>query len=87
MDAFARLLYAAAERMGMPMEVRADLSGYVDLKKLPDWAYDEMSWAVASGIIVSTKDDVLMLSPRDDVKRAQCATMLWQMGLLYETNN
>ncbi len=83
-DAFARLLYAAAERMGMPMQVRADLSNYADHNKLPSWAYEEMSWAVASGIIESTKNDVLMLSPRDEVKRAQCATMLWQMGLLYE---
>lgn len=84
-DAFARLLYAAAERMGMPMDRRADLTDYTDHADLPAWAYEEMSWAVASGIIVSTKDDVYMLSPRDDVKRAQCATMLWQMGVLYET--
>ncbi len=86
-DAFARLLYATAECMGMPMEVRADLSNYVDYADLPSWANEEMSWAVASNIILSTKDDILMLSPRDNVKRAQCATMLWQMGLLYETNN
>ncbi len=83
-DAFARLLYAAAERMGMPMSVRADLGSYIDYKDVPSWAYEEMSWAVASGIIESTKNDVLMLSPRDEVKRAQCSTMLWQMGLLYE---
>ncbi len=86
-DAFARLLYAAAERMGMPMDVRADLGNYADYANVPSWAQEEISWAVASGIIVSTKDDVLMLSPRDEVKRAQCATMLWQMGLLYEHNN
>ena len=84
-DAFARLLYAAAERMGMPMEKRADLGNYSDRADLPAWAYEEMSWAVANGIILSTKEDVLMLSPRDDVKRAQCATMLWKMGVLYET--
>lgn len=83
-DAFARILYVAADHMGMPMNGRADLSRYVDFDKVQDWAYDELAWAVVNGIIISTKDDVLMLSPRDDVKRAQCATMLWQMGELYD---
>lgn len=83
-DAFARILYAAADHMGMPMKGRADLTKYVDYDKVQDWAYDELAWAVVNGIIISTKDDVLMLSPRDNVKRAQCATMLWQMGELYE---
>ena len=83
-DAFARILYVAADHMGMPMKGRADLSRYVDCDRVQDWAYDELAWAVANRIILSTKDDVLMLSPRDNVKRAQCATMLWQMGELYE---
>ncbi len=83
-DAFARILYVAADHMGMPMKGRADLSRYVDYNKVQDWAYDELAWAVVNGIITSTKDDVLMLSPRDEVKRSQCATMLWQMGELYD---
>lgn len=85
--AFARLLYFAAEDLGADMTVRADLTKYVDHDNLPTWAYDQLSWAVGSNIIVSIKDDVLMISPYTQLKRAQCATMLWQMGLQLDNKN
>lgn len=79
--AFARLIYFAAQDLGADMTVRADLTEYVDHDKLPEWAYEQLSWAVGSNIILSIKDDVLMISPYTQLKRAQCATMLWQLGL------
>lgn len=82
--AFARLIYFAAQELGADMTVRADLTQYVDHDRIPLWAYDQISWAVGSNIIISIKDDVLMMSPYTELKRAQCATMLWQMGLMLE---
>ncbi|MBR6513255.1 MAG: S-layer homology domain-containing protein [Clostridia bacterium] len=82
--AFARLIYFAAQGLGADMTVRADLTKYVDYDRIPGWAYDQISWAVGSNIIISIKDDILMISPYTELKRAQCATMLWQMGLMLE---
>ncbi|MBQ3183906.1 MAG: S-layer homology domain-containing protein [Clostridia bacterium] len=82
--AFARLIYFAARDLGADMTVRADLTEYVDHDKLPQWAYEQISWAVGNNIIISIKDDVLMVSPYTELKRAQCATMIWQMGLMLE---
>ena len=82
--AFARLLYSVAQDLGMDMTPRADMSGYVDRKSIPDWAYEQISWAVANNIITSTKDDALVASPYTQLTRAQCATMLWKLGLILD---
>ncbi|MBR4881760.1 MAG: S-layer homology domain-containing protein, partial [Clostridia bacterium] len=82
--AFARLLYTAAYDMGMDMTARADLSVYADHKQIPNWAYEQISWAVANNIITSTKDDALMVSPYTTLTRAQCATMLWKLGKILD---
>lgn len=82
--AFARLLYYVAEDMGMDMTVRADLTVYIDHAQIPDWAYEQISWAVANNIITSTKDDALMVSPYAQLTRAQCATMLMKLGMILD---
>ncbi|MBR4882043.1 MAG: S-layer homology domain-containing protein, partial [Clostridia bacterium] len=46
--AFARLIYLVARDLGADMKVRADLTEYADHDKLPEWAYEQISWAVGN---------------------------------------
>ena len=82
--AFARLLYLLAEDMGIDVSGRADLSGYVDHGRIPQWAYEQLSWAVYENIIISTRNDTLCMEPYSSLKRAQCATMLMPFGELVD---
>ena len=50
-EQLARLFYLYAEKQGMDMTLRADLSKYEDEGAVSDWAYENLSWAVASGLI------------------------------------
>ncbi len=74
--AFVRLLYMLAEDMGKDTAGRADLSVYLDGDKVPEWAEQELAWAVDCGIITSIKTDALVLSPYTELTRAQAAVML-----------
>ncbi|MBQ3182736.1 MAG: S-layer homology domain-containing protein [Clostridia bacterium] len=74
--AFARLLYSVAEDMSVDMTLRADMTAYTDCKLIPDWAYEQISWAVANNIITSIKDDALVVSSYTQLTRAQAAVML-----------
>ncbi|MBR6514363.1 MAG: S-layer homology domain-containing protein [Clostridia bacterium] len=75
-DAFARLLYCVAEDIGRDMTGRADMTAYTDYELIPDWAYEQISWAVANNIITSIKDDALVVSSYTQLTRAQAAVML-----------
>ncbi|MBQ4055272.1 MAG: S-layer homology domain-containing protein [Clostridia bacterium] len=53
---------------------KADLSVYLDAGRIHSWAFDAMSWAVASGIIGGTSDTTL--DPRGNCTRAQAAVII-----------
>lgn len=53
----------------------ADLSSYADLDEVADWAYNEMLWAVNSGVY--TADGVLV--PKGAAARAIVADMLYNL--------
>ncbi len=71
----ARLLYLYAEKKGMDMTVEGDpFEAFADTAKIQSWAYDNLKWAVAKGIITGVKEDEL--SPNTTATRAQTARMI-----------
>lgn len=71
------LLYSfAANYLKRPMEEGADLSGYQDLSQLSPWAAQAMSWAAGQGIVTSSSDTQLTLSPQRSASRAEVSAML-----------
>ncbi len=71
----ARLLYLYAEKQGMDMTVEGEpFEGFADVGKIQSWAYDNLKWAVAKGIITGVKEDEL--SPNTTATRAQTARMI-----------
>lgn len=71
------LLYSfASNYLGMEIGAGADLSPYEDLDQASLWAADALSWAVAQGIISSSSDQGMSLSPQRSASRAEVATML-----------
>ncbi len=71
-EQLARLLYLYAEYCGCDVSRLADLSGYTD--KPSDWAYTQVQWAVAAGIISGM--DETTLAPRSSATRAQACRMI-----------
>ncbi len=71
-EQLARLLYLYAEYCGCDVSRLADLSGYTD--KPSDWAYEQVQWAVAAGIISGTSETTL--APRASATRAQACRMI-----------
>ncbi len=71
-EQLARLLYLFAEYCNCDVSGRADLSGYTD--KPSDWAYTQVQWAVAAGIISGM--DETTLAPRSSATRAQACRMI-----------
>ncbi|MBQ4601605.1 MAG: S-layer homology domain-containing protein [Clostridia bacterium] len=74
--ALARLLYLYADKLGIDVSKKADLSDYTDAENVQDWMADGLGWAVETGIIKSTDSDEKILDPFGHATRAQCARML-----------
>ncbi|MBQ3182142.1 MAG: S-layer homology domain-containing protein [Clostridia bacterium] len=73
----ARLFYVYAEKNGVDVKGRAELSSFADKAKVQDWMYDGLSWAVDAGIISGMEiDGKLSLNPNGSATRAQTAVML-----------
>lgn len=75
-EQIARLLYLYAEHNGGDVSARAELGRFTDSGTISDWAYENLSWAVASGIISGTSDTTL--APRGLATRAQAARLMMQ---------
>ena len=54
------------------------LNDYTDRGKLYSYAIIGMQWAVGSGLITSTTEDVMTLSPREDLSRGSAAVILYR---------
>ncbi|MBQ4602036.1 MAG: S-layer homology domain-containing protein [Clostridia bacterium] len=70
-EQLARLLYLYAEKQGVDTGLRADLTVYTDESTVSVWAYDNVSWAVAAGLISGMSADTL--GARGTATRAQAA--------------
>lgn len=66
--------YAAFQQEDV--SARDDLSGYTDAASVPNWAQENMQWAVAEGIIAGMT--ATTLAPNATATRAQLATILTQ---------
>ncbi len=79
-EQLARLLYLYAEKQGMNVEQRADLSVYTDADAVSEWAYDNVSWAVAAGLISGMSADTL--GARGTATRAQAARIFMMFDMI-----
>ncbi len=76
-EQLARLFYLFAESYAelfeLDVTIRADLSGYTDEDKISNWAYEQVQWAVAAGIISGMTETTI--APRATATRAQACRM------------
>lgn len=75
----ARILYLCAKDfvsayLETDITLRADLNGFSDKDKISDWAYEQISWTVAAGIIQGTSDTTL--NPKGHTTRAQACRLM-----------
>jgi len=72
-EQLATMFYRYAEKNGVSVSNKADLSIYNDVNSIGDWAKDGCAWAVDIGLLGSTSTNTKTLSPKMPVTRAQAA--------------
>jgi len=72
-ESLATLFYRYAEKQGIDVSKKADMSEYSDYSKISSWSKDACAWAVNAGLLSSTDTKVLTLAPKMTVTRAQAA--------------
>lgn len=77
-EAAATIIQRYAEKMGMDVSGRADLSGFDDQAKVSDYAKAAVSWAVATGLLTGITPTTL--APAENCTRAQFVTILWRLA-------
>ena len=73
-EQLASILYRYAQKKGMDMTVRGDLSGFADQGDISDYARESVAWAVGVGLISGMGDGTI--APGGSATRAQAATIL-----------
>lgn len=73
-EQLSAILYRYAQRKGLDMTVRGDLSGFADRETISDYARESMAWAVGVGLISGMGDG--SIAPGGGATRAQVATIL-----------
>ncbi|MGM9521060.1 MAG: S-layer homology domain-containing protein [Oscillospiraceae bacterium] len=73
-EQLATIMYRYAQYSGENVNVTSDMSVFKDANKISSWAYDQMCWANAIGLITGTSKTEM--SPQMAVTRAQLATVL-----------
>ncbi len=74
-EQIAVILYNFTKSQGIDVSDRAPLTAFPDRTSVSSWAWDAVSWAVASGLI-SGRDG--SLAPQGTASRAEMATILMQ---------
>ncbi|MBE6573660.1 MAG: S-layer homology domain-containing protein, partial [Ruminococcaceae bacterium] len=74
-ESLATILYRYAQKQGIDVSSKADLTVYSDYAKISSWSKDACAWAVNTGLLTSTNTKVLTLSPKMIVNRAQAAQL------------
>ena len=83
----AVLMYRAYEKSGFDATARADLSGFADCDSAPDWAREEMAWAVSVGLINGTvKGGSVELSTMELATREQVSAIIRRFATLVENS-
>lgn len=73
-EQMAAILYRYAQRRGLDVSGRANLSLYADAGQISPYAVDAMAWAVHTGLITGVDSGILQ--PGGSAVRAQVATIL-----------
>ncbi len=76
----ARFFYVYAEKKGVDVAERNDLSGFTDKASVPRWAVNEIGWAVAKGLINGIGGAV---AADGNATRAQAAKMFMAFDSLF----
>ncbi len=79
-EQLVRILYNYAADNGKDMQGRADLNVFEDYYKISDWAKEEMSWAVANGVISGMSPTEVR--PRGTATRAQAMQIIMKFDSL-----
>ncbi len=73
----AAFMYRYARYKGYNLDARADLSKFPDASQVSRYAKDNLSWAVAAGLISGVKNgNINYLNPKGNATRAQIAQIL-----------
>ena len=79
-EQLARFFYVYAEKNGIDVSGRADLSAFTDAGKISDWARYCVEWAVDAGLISGMSETTI--GPRGNATRAQAARICVSFGKL-----
>lgn len=71
-EALATMIYKYEFSKGEQL-TGADLSSYIDVEQVSEWAFDGLAWANANGIVNGKLNN--NLAPQDNATRAEVATM------------
>jgi len=81
----ATLMYRFAELCGADTSIRTSIDSFADARTVPSWAREELSWAVAAGLITGTNNaGVLLLDSDGHATRAQVAAIIKRFVVLME---
>ncbi len=82
-EQLAKLMYVYAEKNGIDVSEKDDLSKFTDADCIGPWAYEYMKWAVGSGLINGVGTDTI--APAASATRAQAARimMLFIRNMVY----
>ncbi len=72
----AVMLYRYAQRLGLDVSARADLSGFTDIGEAESWGAEALSWANANGLLIGFGNGVM--APNGNATRAQVAAVLYR---------
>lgn len=73
-EQIAMFLYTYAEKNGVDVSDRADITGYDDYSRIHEYAQNALSWAVAKELISGTGETTL--APRSSASRAEIALIV-----------
>lgn len=83
----AVLMYRAYEKSGFDVSARADFTAFADGDTVPDWAREEMAWAVATGLINGTvTGGTTELSTMELATREQVSAIIRRFATLVENS-
>lgn len=72
-EQLATMFYRYAEKQGLNVEEKAELSYCEDADSISTWALDACAWAIKAELLGSTSENATILSPQMTVTRAQAA--------------
>jgi len=84
-EQFAVIFYRYAEKQGIDVIQKTDLSYCDDADNISTWAVDACAWAIKANLLGSTSETANLLSPKMTVTRAQAAKIFMSYDKITET--